>query len=52
MNGIGGSADFSRNAKICIFAAPSTTKAGAISTVVPMVTHVDHTEHDVDVLIT
>lgn len=52
VNGIGGSADFSRNARICIFAAPSTTKNGAISTVVPMVTHVDHTEHDVHVLIT
>lgn len=52
VNGIGGSADFSRNARICIFAAPSVTKNGSISTIVPMVTHIDHTEHDVHVVIT
>ena len=52
MNGIGGSGDFARNAHTSIFVARSTAKAGAISAVVPMVTHVDHTEHDVDILIT
>ena len=52
MNGIGGSGDFARNAAVSIFAATSTAKDGAISRIVPMVSHVDHTEHDVDVIIT
>src|SRR3712207_6041041 len=51
-NGIGGSGDFARNAYISIFTTPSTAKGGAISTIVPMVSHVDHTEHDVAVLVT
>ncbi|SHM82544.1 succinyl-CoA:acetate CoA-transferase [Caldanaerovirga acetigignens] len=52
MNGIGGSGDFIRNAYISIFATPSTAKNGAISCIVPMVSHVDHTEHDVMVVVT
>ena len=52
MNGIGGSGDFARNAQIGIFVTKSLAKGGAISSVVPMVGHVDHTEHDVDVLVT
>ncbi|MFV0451023.1 MAG: acetyl-CoA hydrolase/transferase family protein [Propioniciclava sp.] len=52
MNGIGGSADFTRNAYISAFVTPSTAKGGAISAIVPMVSHHDHTEHDVQVLIT
>ncbi len=52
MNGIGGSGDFARNAYLAIFMAPSTAQKGQISTIVPMVSHVDHTEHDVQVLIT
>ena len=52
MNGIGGSGDFARNAQISIFVTKSIAKDGAISSVVPMVSHVDHTEHDVDVLVT
>jgi succinyl-CoA:acetate CoA-transferase len=51
-NGIGGSGDFARNAYVSIFVSPSTAKAGAISAIVPMVSHLDHTEHDVHVLIT
>ncbi|KEI44073.1 acetyl-CoA hydrolase/transferase family protein [Saccharopolyspora rectivirgula] len=51
-NGIGGSGDFARNAYISIFMTPSTAKNGAISTIVPMVSHVDHTEHDVDIIVT
>ena len=51
-NGIGGSADFTRNAFISAFVTPSTAKGGAISAIVPMVSHHDHTEHDVQVLIT
>jgi succinyl-CoA:acetate CoA-transferase len=52
MNGIGGSGDFARNAYISMFLTPSTAKNGAISCLVPMVSHVDHTEHDVHVLVT
>ncbi|HSJ36732.1 MAG TPA: acetyl-CoA hydrolase/transferase family protein [Planococcus sp. (in: firmicutes)] len=52
MNGIGGSGDFARNARLSIFVTKSTAKDGSISSVVPFVPHVDHTEHDVDVLIT
>ena len=52
MNGIGGSGDFARNAYISIFMSPSTAKGGAISCIVPMVSHTDHTEHDVQVLVT
>jgi len=52
MNGIGGSGDFARNAGLTIFATASTAKSGAISCIVPMVSHVDHTEHDVMVIVT
>ncbi|WP_371860936.1 acetyl-CoA hydrolase/transferase family protein [Pseudoduganella flava] len=52
MNGIGGSGDFARNGELAIFVSKSEAKDGAISSVVPMVSHVDHTEHDVDVLVT
>ena len=51
-NGIGGSGDFARNAAISFFVAPSLAKGGAISRIVPMVSHVDHTEHDVHVIVT
>ncbi|WP_347452678.1 acetyl-CoA hydrolase/transferase family protein [Acinetobacter thermotolerans] len=52
MNGIGGSGDYTRNAHIAIFVSKSVAKGGAISSVVPMVSHVDHTGHDIDVLVT
>lgn len=52
MNGIGGSGDFTRNAYVSIFSCPSITKEGKISNIVPMVSHVDHTEHSVDILVT
>ncbi len=52
MNGIGGSGDFARNAYLSIFMTPSTAKGGAISCIVPMVSHVDHTEHDVEIIVT
>ena len=52
MNGIGGSGDFARNAYVSIFSCPSTQKGGTVSSIVPMVTHVDHTEHDVRVVVT
>jgi len=52
MNGIGGSGDFARNAYLSIFVTPSIAKDGAISSIVPMVSHVDHTEHDVKIIVT
>ena len=52
MNGIGGSGDFARNGAISIFSTPSTAKDGKISSIVPMCSHVDHTEHDVMVVVT
>ena len=52
MNGIGGSGDFARNAYLSIFMTPSVAKSGEVSCIVPMATHVDHTEHDVQILVT
>jgi succinyl-CoA:acetate CoA-transferase len=52
MNGIGGSGDFARNAFISFFVTPSIAKGGSISCIVPMVSHVDHTEHDTHVIVT
>ena len=52
MNGIGGSGDFARNAYLTIFYTPSTAKDGKISSIVPFCSHIDHTEHDVDIIIT
>jgi succinyl-CoA:acetate CoA-transferase len=52
MNGIGGSGDFARNARLAIFVTKSIAKGGKISSIVPFVSHVDHTEHDVDVVVT
>lgn len=54
--GIGGSGEFLRNAYLSIMHTPSTrptkTDPTGISCVLPMVTHVDHTEHDMDVFVT
>ena len=52
MNGVGGSGDFARNGYISIFTLPSTAKDGTISSIVPFCSHIDHTEHDVQVIIT
>jgi succinate CoA transferase len=52
MNGIGGSGDFTRNAFISIFTCPSTAKGGNISAIVPMCSHMDHSEHSVQILVT
>jgi acetyl-CoA hydrolase len=52
MNGIGGSGDFTRNAHLSLFTCPSTAKGGRISSIVPMVSHVDHSEHSVSVVVT
>lgn len=52
MNGLGGSGDFTRNAFMSFFTTVSTAKNGDISSIVPFVSHVDHTEHDVEVFVT
>ncbi|NLZ73457.1 MAG: acetyl-CoA hydrolase/transferase family protein [Bacteroidales bacterium] len=52
MNGIGGSGDFTRNSYISIFTCPSTAKEGKISAIVPMVSHLDHSEHSVNIIAT
>jgi succinyl-CoA:acetate CoA-transferase len=52
MNGIGGSGDFTRAGYLSIFTTPSIAKNGDISSIVPMVSHVDHTEHDVNIIVT
>ncbi len=50
MNGIGGSGDFTRNAYLSMFSCPSTQKGGDVSTIVPLVSHMDHSEHSVQVV--
>jgi acetyl-CoA hydrolase len=56
LNGLGGSADFLRNSKYSIMHTPSTrpskTDPHGVSCIVPMATHVDQTEHDLDVIVT
>lgn len=52
MNGIGGSGDFTRNAYLPIFMSNSVAKGGAISSIVPMVSHVDHHEHSTQIMVT
>jgi succinate CoA transferase len=52
MNGVGGSGDFTRNAYISIFSCPSIAKEGKISSIIPMVSHHDHNEHSVNIIIT
>ncbi|MGZ4972138.1 MAG: succinate CoA transferase [Limisphaerales bacterium] len=52
MNGIGGSGDFARNAFMSIFTCPSTAKDGKISTIVPLVSHLDQSEHSVLAIVT
>lgn len=51
-NGIGGSGDFSRSAMLSIFMTPSVAKNNDISSIVPMVSHVDHINQDVHVIVT
>ena len=52
MNGLGGSGDFTRAAYLSVFTTPSTAKNGKISAFVPMVSHLDHNEHSVKIIIT
>lgn len=52
MNGVGGSGDFARSGYLTIFCTNSVAKDGAISSIVPFVSHVDHCEHDTMVFCT
>lgn len=52
VNGIGGSADFTRNSYLSILMCPSVTQGGKISTIVPMCPHIDNTEHSVTIIAT
>lgn len=52
VNGIGGGAGFAQNAGLSVVLIPSTARGGAISSIVPMVSHQDIGEHDVDVVVT
>lgn len=52
ISGIGGGGDFVRNSRLSIIALPSTAAGGAVSRIVPMTPHVDHTEHDVSIVVT
>ena len=52
MNGIGGSGDFAVNAHTTIFLTRAASPDGRLSRVLPMVPHVDHNEHNVDIIIT
>lgn len=52
MNGVGGAADFARNAYISVFICPSVAKGGNISAIVPYASHIDSSEHSVMIIIT
>ncbi|THC92437.1 hypothetical protein EYZ11_008103 [Aspergillus tanneri] len=56
LNGLGGSADFLRSAKYSIMHTPSTRPSKVdptgVSCIVPFCTHIDQTEHDLDVVVT
>lgn len=52
VNGLGGGANFAANAGLSIMMIASTGKGGSISTIVPMVSHQDISEHDIDVVVT
>ncbi len=52
VNGIGGGANFAQNAGLSVMLISSVSKCGAISNIVPMVSHQDICEHDIDIVIT
>lgn len=52
VNGLGGGANFAENAGLSVMMIVSENKGGAISTIVPMVSHQDISEHDIDVVVT
>ncbi|GMM33843.1 acetyl-CoA hydrolase [Saccharomycopsis crataegensis] len=56
LHGIGGSGDFLRNAKLSVMhtpsARPSKTDKTGVSCIVPFASHIDQTEHDLDIVVT
>ncbi len=52
MNGVGGSCDYTCNSMLATFTCGSTAKDGKISSIVPFCSHIDHTEHYVDAIVT
>ena len=52
INGVGGSSDYTTSATLAIFTCGSTAKDGKISSIVPFCSHIDHTEHHVDAVVT
>jgi len=55
VNGIGGSGDFFRNAYLSVAHTPSVRRlrdGRTVSCVLPFVSHVDHTEHDIKCIVT
>ncbi|MCA9657345.1 MAG: acetyl-CoA hydrolase [Myxococcales bacterium] len=55
VNGLGGSGDFFRNAYISVVHTPSIRRlrdGRTISCILPTVSHVDHTEHDIKCVVT
>jgi propionyl-CoA:succinyl-CoA transferase len=52
MNGIGGSGDFTRNAYMSIFSCPSTAKNGNDLRHRSGRSHMDHSEHSVQIVVT
>src|SRR5699024_2780096 len=49
MYGIGGSGDFAPKARISLYVTPSTAKNDNLSAIVPSVSHIHHTNHDINV---
>jgi hypothetical protein len=52
MKGIGGYGDFVRNAALSFMVTPSMSKGGKISRIMPLGSHVDNSEHSVDIVVT
>ncbi len=52
VSGVGGVSEFAMNAYLSVILLPSTAKNGNISSIVPMVSHVDIPEHGVDIVVT
>ncbi len=52
VSGIGGVSEFAMNAYLSVILLPSTAKGENISSIVPMVSHVDIPEHGVDIVVT
>ena len=52
VSGVGGASEFALNAYLSVILLPSTARAGDISCIVPMTSHVDIPEHGVDVIVT